>query len=72
MTRDGGCPFSTHCSSGAIMSNVFGPSPPPQWPMPGTMKSRSELVAFSAPSAAEAAVKKFTLAIGAMLWSAQP
>ena len=43
-TRDaaiwsGALPFSTHCSSAPTMSNVFGPSPPPQWPMPGAMKS---------------------------------
>ena len=24
------------------MSNVLVPSPPPQWPMPGTMNSRTE------------------------------
>jgi hypothetical protein len=50
-TRVGGCPFSTHCSSGTIMSKVFGPTPPPQCPMPGTMNSRSERAAFASPIA---------------------
>ena len=33
------------------MSKVFGPSPPPQCPMPGTMNSRIELDAFASPTA---------------------
>jgi hypothetical protein len=28
------------------MSNVLVPSPPPQWPMPGTMNRRTESLAF--------------------------
>src|SRR5262245_54801029 len=31
---------SRHCSSVPIVSNVCGPSPPRQCPMPGTMKRR--------------------------------
>ena len=31
----GALPCSRHCSSGVSASNTFGPSPPPQCPMPG-------------------------------------
>ena len=40
MICSGATPFSTHCSSAACMSNVFGPGPPPQCAMPGAMNSR--------------------------------
>src|SRR4029077_16939342 len=40
----GACPFSRHFSSVPIESNESGPSPPRQWPMPGTMKSRAKSV----------------------------
>ena len=40
MIESGALPFSTHCSSGAILSKSFGPSPPPQCAMPGAMNSR--------------------------------
>jgi hypothetical protein len=32
--------FSTHCTNGDNVSNVSGPNPPPQWPMPGARKRR--------------------------------
>src|SRR6187401_950201 len=34
--------FSRHASIVPIVSNVCGPSPPRQWPMPGTMNSRTK------------------------------
>src|SRR5262245_53809250 len=40
MIWSGALPCSTHRSSGPTLSNTFGPSPPPQWPMPGAMNSR--------------------------------
>ena len=36
----GACPRSTHDSSAPIESNEFGPTPPPQCRIPGTMNSR--------------------------------
>ena len=45
----GAFPCSTHCERAAIELNVLGPSPPAQWPMPGTMNSRMSLAAFFAP-----------------------
>src|ERR1044072_8092390 len=36
----GAWPFSRHCSSAAIESNVFGPGPRPQCCMPGTRNMR--------------------------------
>ena len=35
-------PCSRHCSIVVSVSNVLGPSPPRQWAMPGTMKSRAK------------------------------
>ena len=53
--RCGSCPLSTQESSALIMSNVSGPSPPPQWPIPGTIYRRNHVDplagAFVAPSA---------------------
>src|SRR4051812_32044893 len=40
--RSGATPDSTHRSTAATMSNVLVPSPPPQWPIPGTMNARTE------------------------------
>ena len=40
--RLGVWPFSTHRSSVPMASNVFGPSPPRQWFIPGAMNSRIE------------------------------
>src|SRR4029453_1821237 len=37
----GASPCSTHRSRGPILSNVVGPSPPPQWPIPGARNSRT-------------------------------
>src|SRR3954471_1714788 len=36
----GARPFSRHCSSAVIESNVFGPGPPPQCIIPGTRNIR--------------------------------
>ena len=38
--RSGAFPCSTHCSSAASASKTLGPGPPPQCPIPGTMKRR--------------------------------
>ena len=40
----GACPRSTHDSSAPIESNEFGPTPPPQCCIPGTMNNRIQSV----------------------------
>src|SRR5689334_8103416 len=50
--RSGALPAETHWSSALTMSKVSGPSPPAQWPMPGTMNSRYELSTFDLPPSA--------------------
>ena len=44
----GAWPFSRHFSSVPIESKVSGPSPPRQWPMPGTMNRRASRLRFLA------------------------
>src|SRR5258707_8051244 len=38
---DGAAFLCTHASTAATISNVLVPSPPPQWPIPGIMNSRT-------------------------------
>src|SRR6266478_2050327 len=45
----GALPCSTHCSSALTLSNTLGPSPPPQWPIPGSRNSRTLSDALPAP-----------------------
>src|SRR5438105_1133128 len=49
VNASGAVPCSTHRSSAPTLSNTFGPSPPPQWPMPGSRNRRTLFAAFDAP-----------------------
>src|SRR5580704_15123972 len=45
----GAAPVETHMSTTFTLSKVFGPSPPPQWPIPGSIKRRIEPETLLAP-----------------------
>ena len=73
MMLSGALPCSTQRSSGPILSNVLGPSPPLQCAIPGAMKRRTLFpVAAAPPSVSWTLSKYLTVLNGETFWSFQP